>query len=112
MDKLKLARAKINEIDREMAELFCERMKAASEIADYKKERGLKIYDKTREDELIRKNSALVETSELPIYGTSYHQAGTQAPRLAQEHAFIPRTQKPRSQEHHRQHKCHQVIQP
>ena len=68
MDKLKLARAKINEIDREMAELFCERMKAASEIADYKKERGLKIYDKTREDELIRKNSALIETSELQEY--------------------------------------------
>ena len=57
MDKLKLARAKINEIDREMAELFIERMKAASEIADYKREHGLKIYDKTREDELLRNNS-------------------------------------------------------
>ena len=61
MDSLKNARTKINEIDAKMAELFTERMKAAAEIAEYKKERGLPIYDKAREDEVILKNSALVE---------------------------------------------------
>ena len=37
-DVLDNARAKINEIDEEMARLFVARMKAAEDIADYKKE--------------------------------------------------------------------------
>ncbi|MBO5879899.1 MAG: chorismate mutase [Clostridia bacterium] len=60
MDSLKEARQKINIIDREMAKLFSERMECAKIIADYKKERGLAIYDKAREDEVIKTNSEYV----------------------------------------------------
>ncbi len=60
MNELKEAREKINIIDREMANLFVERMECARVIADYKKERGLSIYDKAREDEIIKKNSEFV----------------------------------------------------
>jgi len=61
MASLKEARKKINEIDKEMAQLFVKRMAAAKEIAEYKKEHGLKIYDAAREDEVIRRNAELVE---------------------------------------------------
>ncbi|MBQ7390195.1 MAG: chorismate mutase [Clostridia bacterium] len=60
-NKLTLAREKINEIDREMARLFVERMKASELVAEYKKEHGLEILDPIREAEVIRRNSEAVE---------------------------------------------------
>ena len=54
------ARSKINEIDKEMAELFVKRMEAVREVADYKRENGMPIFDAAREDELIRRNAELV----------------------------------------------------
>ncbi len=60
-DLLDKARKEINEIDKEMAELFVRRMHAAEAVAEYKKERGLAILDEARENEVIRRNSALVE---------------------------------------------------
>lgn len=68
MDKLADARARINEIDKEMAGLFEERMKAAQEIAEYKKERGLQIYDPKREQALIEKNSAYIKDYNIRSY--------------------------------------------
>ena len=35
MDKLQIARQKINEADKEMARLFCERMEAAKLVAEH-----------------------------------------------------------------------------
>ncbi len=61
MSKLDEARVKINEIDREMARLFSLRMKAVETVAEYKKERGLPILDKDREQALIGKNSSLID---------------------------------------------------
>ena len=55
------ARKIINEVDAKMRELFIERMKAAQMVADYKKERGLGIFDGAREAEVIRKNSEAIE---------------------------------------------------
>ena len=37
------ARAKINEIDRKMADLFIQRMQAAEMVAEHKKEHGLRF---------------------------------------------------------------------
>ena len=68
MASLENARKKINEIDEKMAKLFVERMEAAAEVAEYKKEHGLKIYDKAREDEVIKRNSAFVESEEMRSY--------------------------------------------
>lgn len=59
--KLEEARKIINAVDTEMARLFTERMRAAEMVAEHKRECGLEILDKVREDELIRRNSALVE---------------------------------------------------
>ena len=56
MSDLKDIRKKINEIDEQMAKLFEERMKASSEVANYKKEHALPIFDSSREQELINKN--------------------------------------------------------
>ena len=60
MSKLDDARKKINDIDIKMAALFEERMKASEEVARYKQENGLSIYDPVREEELIKKNSMLI----------------------------------------------------
>ena len=72
MDSLKNAREKINIIDREMAKLFEERMKCAENIAAYKKERGLAIYDKAREDEIIRKNSEYISDNTIREYYVNF----------------------------------------
>lgn len=67
-DLLEKARIEINGIDKEMAELFVRRMRAAELVAEYKKERGLAILDEVREAEVIRKNSALVEDEKIREY--------------------------------------------
>ena len=53
-------REKINEIDKAMAKLFCERMDAVKEIADFKAINSLPILNLDRENEVITKNSELV----------------------------------------------------
>lgn len=71
-NSLDKARNKINEIDRKMAELFVERMRACEAVAQYKKERGLAILDATREEEVIRRNSSLVEDELIREYYVSF----------------------------------------
>ena len=71
-NRLDEARRTINSVDAKMAELFVERMNAAAIIADYKREHGLEIYDEKREEEIIRRNSSLVEDDELRSYYVSY----------------------------------------
>ena len=60
-DLLIEARNKIDTIDKEMAKLFVERLKAAEMVAKYKQEHGLKILDPIREAEVIKRNSEAVE---------------------------------------------------
>ncbi len=68
MSSLEEARKIINEADAKMAELFCKRMRAAEIVGAYKKEHGLKIHDPAREEEVIRRNSELVEDKILREY--------------------------------------------
>ena len=65
MKDLENARKKIEEIDEAMAKLFEERMKESLNIALYKKEHNLPVYDKTREDFLINKNTKYINSDEL-----------------------------------------------
>lgn len=67
-NKLTLAREKISAVDRKIAELFEERMRASEDVADYKRKCGLPIEDPVREDELIKKNSLLVPEDIRPYY--------------------------------------------
>ncbi len=61
MNLLENARERINRIDTEMAKLFVERMEAAKDVAEYKKQNGMPIFDALREAQVIEKNSARVE---------------------------------------------------
>ncbi|MBQ8267326.1 MAG: chorismate mutase, partial [Clostridia bacterium] len=58
MTELEKARQTINDVDKQMAELFEQRMDAARIVAEYKKENGLKIDDFVREEQIIAKNTS------------------------------------------------------
>ncbi len=68
MADIKRSREKINEIDKSMANLFCERMNAVKEIAEYKAEHSLPIIDSNRENEVIENNSKLVSDPQLKAH--------------------------------------------
>ena len=68
MNLLDEARLKINEIDKEMARLFEERMKAVLEVLKYKKEHNLPVFDEKREIELIERNISLLHDESLKEY--------------------------------------------
>ncbi len=68
MSLLDDARMIINEVDREMAELFEKRMEAALMVAEHKKANGLPITDKDREEALIRRNSEFIKNDEIREY--------------------------------------------
>lgn len=72
MDKLNKAREIIGEADREIAALFEKRMAAVREVAEYKKERGLPVFDGAREDFLIRKNLCHIENEEIKDFYVSF----------------------------------------
>ncbi len=58
LDQLQAARQEINRIDQEMAALFVQRMAAAAQVAEYKGQRGLPIYDPAREKEMVERCAA------------------------------------------------------
>ena len=68
MNKIEKARTTINEIDREIASLFEERMKAVEDVISYKIENNLPIFDEKREVEVIKKNSALIQDEKYKKY--------------------------------------------
>ncbi len=47
------SRAEIDALNRELVEKFCRRMDVAADVADYKREHGLPVYDRTREREIL-----------------------------------------------------------
>ena len=65
---LALAREEINRIDRDMAELFCRRLRAVQEVAAYKKKCGLPVYDPKREADVISRNAALISDDVMRDY--------------------------------------------
>ena len=69
---LEEARKIINEVDREMAELFVKRMRAAEMVFQHKKKYGLPILDQAREDAVIEKNTLLIEDVNLKSYYMDY----------------------------------------
>lgn len=46
-------RSEIDSIDRELMRLFEERMNISRQVGDYKRERGMPVFDETREKEVI-----------------------------------------------------------
>ena len=70
MKKLDLGeiRNRIDHIDRKLVELIEERMEIVKEVALYKKENGMKIFDRKREEEVVYKNLSNVKSEELKHY--------------------------------------------
>lgn len=69
MDQLSKTRLKINDIDKQMAALFEERMEAVEDVIRYKKEHGMAILDTSREAEVIERNLAYIKKAD---YRDSY----------------------------------------
>ena len=84
-DKLKLAREIINSVDKEMAELFAKRMKAAEMVAEYKKEHGLPIYDARREEEILRERSSLIEDEKIREYYVNFLRSNMELSKAYQQ---------------------------
>lgn len=72
MNSLEEAKKIINETDEKMAELFCKRMRAYEIVCEYKKEHGLTVSDRKSEEEIISKNSCLVNDKILREYYTRF----------------------------------------
>lgn len=72
MEELEQARKIIDEVDGEMAKLFCRRMEAAKKIAAYKGARGLPIFDPTREGAVLAKSGERVADEEMRAYYTLF----------------------------------------
>ena len=53
MSELENLRLKINEIDNNIINLLSERMKVSCNVGDYKRANNMKVYDQSREKELI-----------------------------------------------------------
>ena len=75
MSRLDVAREKISDIDRQIAELFEKRMDAVSEVASYKREHGLKVEDSAREQSLLEKNSGYIKNDEYKPYYVNFQNA-------------------------------------
>ena len=78
------ARAQIDEIDAEMARLFCRRMEAVRAVAAYKQRNGMPILDEAREAALLAKNAARVEDGEIRSYYVQYLQENMKISRRYQ----------------------------
>ena len=70
MEKLQEYRQRIEEIDAQIAKLFCQRMEICTEIGEYKRQNNLPIFDGKREEELKAKNLKNVDQK----YKDSYQQ--------------------------------------
>lgn len=68
MTELENARKIIDEADKGIAELFEKRMSAVKTIAEYKAAHGLPIYDASRENAVIAKNTERIKDSSLKGY--------------------------------------------
>ncbi len=72
MNKLEQARENINTIDKQMADLFVQRMQAVQMVSEYKMEHGLPVLDAAREEQVIARNAALVEDETLRSYYVNF----------------------------------------
>lgn len=72
MDELKKNRELIDQIDKEMAELFEKRFLAVKEIALFKSKHGMPILDSARQDEVVAKNLGYVNDSDIRTFYVNY----------------------------------------
>ena len=61
MNELEACRKEIDEIDKELVDLFERRMKVAVRVAEYKKKNNLPIFNEAREKQVIEKNIGILK---------------------------------------------------
>ncbi|MBQ9942061.1 MAG: prephenate dehydratase [Christensenellaceae bacterium] len=66
--ELSVLRSEIDSIDRQLIDLFLKRMDVSKEVGDYKRERGMAVYDGRREQQVIAARTALAEKAEFRPY--------------------------------------------
>ena len=74
MDLLQESRVKINEIDDQLVKLFEERMHTVENVARYKTENNMPVFDASREKDNIEKNSAKLQDQKLKPYFVKWYQ--------------------------------------
>lgn len=72
MGSLDETRKNINEIDKQMAQLFEKRMQAVAEVAAEKAKKGLPILNAKRETEVINRNLEYIESGEVKEFYTNF----------------------------------------
>ncbi len=65
MDELSLLRNQIDDIDRQIAALFQQRMNVTYQVGQYKVRHGMKVLDETREQEVLAAKAALSDDPEM-----------------------------------------------
>lgn len=68
MSEIDVARKEIEQIDKKIASLFEERMKAVTVIGNYKRENGLPVLDEEREKALVDRNVGFLTNPDLEAY--------------------------------------------
>ena len=74
MNLLQESRVKINEIDDQLVKLFEERMHTVENVARYKAENNMPVFDASREKDNIEKNSAKLQDQNLKPYFVKWYQ--------------------------------------
>ncbi|SHJ88377.1 chorismate mutase [Clostridium cavendishii DSM 21758] len=74
MEDLDWYRQNIDEIDKELVELFEKRMSMVLKVAEYKKKNNIEIFHKDREIQVIEKNVNRLKDSDLSSYTTRFFQ--------------------------------------
>ena len=72
MDELQTLRQSIDEIDRQLVELFCRRMDVTRRVGEYKRERGISVLDQARERQVLQNKGELAGDELRPAAITLY----------------------------------------
>lgn len=83
MQDLSAIRERIDQIDKQISELFLERMEAAADVAEYKRATGRPVFDRSRERDNIARASERVP-AELASYAATLESVLMEASREAQ----------------------------
>lgn len=85
MNKLEQARIKIDDIDRQMAELFKLRMQTVQDVLSYKKDNHLPVLDTKRESSMIERNVSRFDSKEFELYYVQFLKSILEISRKFQE---------------------------
>ena len=72
MKDLNELRKKINEIDSSMNKLFVERLNLSKDVAEYKKENSMPIFDDSREKNILEKNLESIEDENIKSHYVNF----------------------------------------